>query len=176
MPASVSCVLRAFRLIQDTFPDASLIVVGEGSEREHLQYLSQELHLRNVEFTGSIKPDKMPAYYDRADVYLNSPSIDNMPNSVIEAFACGLPVVSTNAGGIPYIVDDGRTGLLVDIDDHEALARAALRLFREGNFAAEIIKNAHLEVQKYSWSNVRREWLHVYGELTERSLDKTGQK
>lgn len=172
---NVSCVIRAFRLIQDSFPNASLIVVGEGAERERLQSLARELRLRNVEFTGSINPTEMPAYYDRADVYLNSPSIDNMPNSVIEAFACGLPVVSTNAGGIPYIVDDGRTGLLVKIDDPRALACAALRLFHEQKLAADIIRNAQLEVQKYSWSNVRQEWLRVYEELAGRSPDKTRQ-
>ena len=173
---NVSCVLRSFRLIQDALPNASLIVVGEGSERAALQDLSQQLRLRNVEFTGSVEPEEMPAYYDRSDVYLNSPSIDNMPNSVLEAFACGLPVVSTNAGGIPYIVDNGRTGLLVEINDHEALADCAIRLFDEETLGAELIKNARLEVQKYSWANVRREWLSIYEELTERSIDKSGKK
>ena len=87
------------------------------------------------------------------------------PNSIIEAFACGLPVVSTNAGGIPYIVENERTGLLVEVDDHEALARAAIRLFEEEGLAARLISAAHDEVQKYSWQNVRQEWLRTYAEL-----------
>ncbi len=105
----------------------------------------------------------MPEVYDRADIYLNSPNIDNMPNSVIEAFSCGLPVVSTNAGGIPYIVQNEKTGLLVETDDHAALARAALRIMEDDGFAQELIVRARRECEKYSWANVRSEWLRLYG-------------
>jgi glycosyltransferase involved in cell wall biosynthesis len=168
---NVSCLLRAFKLIQGQIPEASLIVVGDGSERESLQSLSVELQLRNVEFTGPVRPEEMPSYYDKADVYLNSPSIDNMPNSIIEAFACGLPVVSTNAGGIPYIVANGETGLLVNVGNHKALASAAIRLFNENGLSAKLTGNARSEVERYSWTRVRRDWLRVYQQLAGRTLE-----
>jgi L-malate glycosyltransferase len=169
---NVACLLRAFKIIQDAIPDASLLVVGEGTERERLKTLTEDLQLRNVKFVGSVKQDEMPAYYEKADVFLNSPLIDNMPNSIIEAFACGLPIVSTNAGGIPYIVENEKTGLLVNVDDDIAMANAALRLFNEEGLASRLIENAHIEAQKYSWLHVRKEWLRIYEELAGRPIEK----
>jgi glycosyltransferase involved in cell wall biosynthesis len=162
---NVECTLRAFKLIQNVFPTASLNVIGDGTQRATLEALALQLDLKNVVFIGSVSPEEMPRYYDSADVYLNSPNIDNMPNSVIEAFACGLPVVSTNAGGIPYVVDNERTGLLVEVNDYMGLANAAVRLFKDEGLAARLISAARIEVQKYSWENVRQEWLRVYSEI-----------
>ena len=162
---NVPCTLRAFAIIQAEIPDASLVVAGDGSEREAIHELAAKLALKNIEFMGRLQPEDMPALYDKADVYLNSPSIDNMPNSIIEAFACGLPVVSTDAGGIPYIVEHEKTGLLVGVDDHAALARQAVRLFQEETLADRLIAAAREEVQKYTWQNVRGEWMRTYREL-----------
>src|SRR5882672_2970402 len=101
---NVACVLRAFALIQRTYPEARLVVAGDGSQRPALLCLAAELGLRNYEFVGRLAPDRMPSLLDAADVYLNAPNIDNMPGSILEAFASGLPVVTTDAGGIPDIV------------------------------------------------------------------------
>ena len=106
----------------------------------------------------------MPALYDAADVYLNSPNIDNMPNSIIEAFAAGLPVVTTSAGGIPHIVTQERTGLMVDCNDHEALGAAALRLLADPALGLRLTTQARQEVlDRYTWSAVHRAWRRVYG-------------
>ena len=126
----MSDVLRAFQLIQK-IPEAKLIVAGYGSEEAKLKKLAVELNLKNIEFTGRVEQSEMPKIYDRADVYLNASIVDNMPLSIIEAFACGLPVVSTDAGGISYIVADGETGLLVKTNDYKALAEQAIRLLED---------------------------------------------
>ncbi|MBA2620612.1 MAG: glycosyltransferase family 4 protein [Acidobacteria bacterium] len=162
---NVACTLRAFALIRKDVPEAQLVVAGDGPEKDKLHRLAEELKLRNIEFLGAVAPEKMPEVYARADIYLNSPSIDNMPNSIIEAFSCGLPVVSTNAGGIPYIVENEKTGLLVDVNDCEALARAALKILESGETAQEIIREARRECVKYTWENVRGEWLKIYRDL-----------
>lgn len=162
---NVSCTLRAFRLIQDRISEASLIVVGDGSERVRLRSLAEDLELKNVTFLGQIPNEQMPKIYDQADIYLNSPDIDNMPNSIIEAFACGLPVISTNAGGIPYIVEHNRTGLLVERDDHVGLAENALQVLSDDALAQSLISNAHAETSQYSWENVRDDWVELYRRL-----------
>lgn len=162
---NVSCILRAFGLIQHKFPDARLIVAGDGEEKERLKNLAEELQLKNVECLGSVSPDEMPALYDRADIYLNSPNVDNMPTSLIEAFACGLPVVSTNAGGISLIVENNVTGILVEKNDHEAMARASIGLLENAEYAQKIITSAHAECAKYSWNSVREKWLELYRQL-----------
>ena len=73
----------------------------------------RDLKLRNVEFRGLVPPEKMSELYDQADIFLNSSNIDNMPGSILDAFAAGMPVVTTSAGGITCIVTHERTGLLV---------------------------------------------------------------
>jgi glycosyltransferase involved in cell wall biosynthesis len=163
---NVPCVLRAFASIQAARPDARLIVIGDGPEREHVHETARALALRNVEFIGAVQPDEMGRWYDEADVYLNASDIDNMPNSIIEAFACGLPVVTSRAGGIPYVVEHERNGLLVDRGDHEALAGAALRLLGDPALARRLIAEGLRDVEEqYTWDAVRDRWLKLYQRL-----------
>jgi glycosyltransferase involved in cell wall biosynthesis len=159
---NVECALRAFAIIQQRLPDARLIVAGDGSQRERLEALSEELDLRNVEFRGRVAPEQMQSLYDEADVYLNSPNIDNMPGSIIEAFASGLPVVTTCAGGIPYIVNDNSTGLVIHCGDHEAMAEAALTLLKDEELWRRITIRAREECERYQWKFVKNEWLKLY--------------
>jgi glycosyltransferase involved in cell wall biosynthesis len=161
----VDTVLRAFALIQERHPDASLTVAGDGGQRAALERLARELGLRNVEFTGQVAPERMRGLYDAADIYLNGSTVDNMPLSILEAYAAGLAVVTTDAGGIPYIVRDGETGLLAPAGDHAALAARALALLDDAGLAARVIAGARAEVGRYSWASVRDEWLKVYREL-----------
>jgi L-malate glycosyltransferase len=163
---NVPCVLRAFALIQQRLPAARLIVVGDGPERERVHAVAAELELRNVDFVGAVKPTEMSRWYDEADVYLNASDIDNMPNSIIESFACGLPVVTTRAGGIPYVVEHERNGLLVDCGDHAALAAAALRLLDEPTLARRLIDEGLSDVKRlYTWEAVGDGWAALYRRL-----------
>jgi len=163
---NIPCVLRAFARIQEQRPEARLIVVGSGPEGERVHALARELSLRNVDFVGAVKPTEMGRYYDEADVYLNASDIDNMPNSIIESFACGLPVVTTRAGGIPYIVEHERNGLLVDCGDHEALANSALRLLDDPALAHRLIDEGLSDVQRhYTWDAVGEGWAALYRRL-----------
>lgn len=163
---NVPCVLRAFATIQARLPDARLIVVGDGPERERVHQTARELALRNVEFIGAVQPEEMGRWYDEADVYLNASDIDNMPNSIIEAFACGLPVVTSRAGGIPYVVEHERNGLMVDCGDHEALAGAALRLIDDPALAQRLISEGRRDVDgQYTWNAVSDRWTALYRRL-----------
>lgn len=164
---NIECTLRAFALIQNQFAEARFIVVGDGSEKNRLFELSQKLSLKQIEFTGRITPDEMPSHYDRADIYVNSSNIDNMPLSLIESFSSGVPVVSTNAGGIPYMLENGKTGLLVQCNDHKALAEQCIRLLNDNLLAFNIIRDARSEAEKYSWASVRKQWMSVYKKLAE---------
>ena len=163
---NVACVLRAFALIQRTHPEARLIIAGDGTERASLMRLTRELRLGNAEFVGRVVPDRMPALYRAADVYLNAPDIDNMPGSILEAFASGLPVVTTDAGGIPYIVRHGETGLIVPRGDHAGMAAAALRLLVDPSLAERLITSAFEECRRrYAPQAVVEDWRSVYAEL-----------
>ncbi|HEX8098444.1 MAG TPA: glycosyltransferase family 4 protein [Pyrinomonadaceae bacterium] len=165
---NVGCVLKAFALVQQRFADASLIVAGDGSQRAELEGLARELNLRNTDFVGLVAPEKMIELYDQADIYLNGSDVDNMPLSILEAFASGLPVVTTNAGGIPYVVADGETGLLVRQNDYEGMAAAAVRLLEDDGLALKMARRAREECGKYSWDAVRVGWLKLYSDAAGR--------
>jgi L-malate glycosyltransferase len=165
---NVACIIRAFALVQSRVPEASLVIAGDGQERTALEALVDELQLRNVDFVGRVSPSGMAALYDDADIYLNSPNIDNMPGSIIEAFACGVPVVSSNAGGIPFVVTSGETGILVERNDHDAMAKAALALLEDPARALALADAARAECEaRYTWPHVRRAWESLYLSLAQ---------
>lgn len=166
---NVACVLRAFRIIQTEHPEARLIVAGDGQQRDLLHALARDLDLQNVDWVGQVDPSRMVELYDEVDVYLNSSSIDNMPNSIVEAYASGLPVVTTDAGGIPYIVDDEKTGLLAPVDDHEQLARAALRVLEDEELARTLSRGGRARCEEhFTWDSVTTQWVALYQELAGR--------
>jgi glycosyltransferase involved in cell wall biosynthesis len=159
----VATTLRAFRIIQHRLPDAELRIIGDGSERARLEQLTQELGLQAVTFSGIVDAADMAEVYDAADVLLNASTLDSMPLSILEAFASGLPVVSTDAGGIPWLVADGETGLLVPPGDPSELAAAALRLLDDEPLAVELVTAAYARCSAYSWTATREDWLALYG-------------
>src|SRR5687768_12780273 len=162
---NVACILRAFEKIQQKFPDAKLIIAGDGTQRSELEWLARDLKLRNVDFRGRVAPHKMNELYNEAHIFLNSSNIDNMPGSILESFASGVPVVSTSAGGIRCIVTHGKNGLLVPRNDHEGMASWAIRLLESPELAASIARNAYEECSAYTWPAVREAWLAAYVRL-----------
>jgi L-malate glycosyltransferase len=163
---NVPCVLRAFAIIQKSYPDASLTIAADGWMRRELEELARDLKLRNARFIGFVPFEQMPALYDSADIYLSATSIDNMPSSLTESMACGLNVVTTDGGGaIPYIMTNEVTGLIVARDNHEALAAAAIRLLSDNELALKLVRNAHESTRKFTWPHIRGEWLKLYRDL-----------
>jgi glycosyltransferase involved in cell wall biosynthesis len=111
----------------------------------------------------------MAALYDEADIYLNASEIDNMPLSLMEAFAAGLPVVTTDAGGIPFIAEHGRNALVVSRGDEASLAENAVRLVQEPRLAIELADSARSDCEnRYTWEAVRDDWLNAYRSVMER--------
>jgi glycosyltransferase involved in cell wall biosynthesis len=159
---NLPCTLRAFARIQQVHPAASLTLVGGGSQGPTLRALADELKLRNVTFAGSVAPERIARFYADADIYLQTPDIDNMPSSVLEAFASGLPVVSTRAGGVPAILTDGVHGLLAPIGDHEQVAQQVLRLLAEPELVRSLTTTAYDATAALTWERVRGQWIDVY--------------
>ena len=128
--------------------------------------LAASLGLRAVRFAGQVPPERMPAFYDDADIYLNSPEIDNMPTSIIEAFAAGLAVVTTDAGGIPFIVRHGDNARMVARGDATAMAAEACALLADPDGALAMTRRARAECEtRYVWPAVRAQWEELYREV-----------
>lgn len=161
----IGTALRAFALIFAQRPDARLSVAGSGPLEAELKALAERLGVAaQVRFTGRLDRDQMAALYQAADLTLNPSRVDNMPVSVLEALACGVPVVSTDVGGIPYLVQHEHTAMLVPRDEPEAMAAAALRVLGDAALAARLRQAGFGEIGRYSWQAVRGELLAVYGE------------
>ena len=147
--------LRAFALVRERRPDARLTIAGSGPEEAKLHALAAELGLgAAVRFAGTLDRDAMAALYRDADVALNPSRADNMPNSLLEAMACGVPVVSTNVGGVPFLVEHERSALLVAPQDPPALAEATLRLLGDTALRRRLVRAGLQQVQRYTWTQV----------------------
>lgn len=152
---NVACGIRAFAILRKTFPDAVLTVAGDGSEKGALITLCSDLGLSDcVSFSGNIANEQMRELYDRADIYLNSSRVDNQPVSILEAFACGLPVVTTAVGGIPYMVTHEEDALLASDDDAAGLADRMRALLRDPSLSERLIRNARARIAEHSWERV----------------------
>jgi len=165
---NVGNVIRAFRLIKDEVPDATLTIAADGSQRAQLEKLVIDLKLDSVTFRGFVPFDQMPDLYDAHDVHLIGNDIDNMPGAITESCATGIIIVTTDAGGIPYIVQNGRSALIVPRGDVAGLAREALRALRDPELSRNLARNARERAQDFTWPRVRGQWLALYHELAGR--------
>ena len=155
-------VVKAFAEVKKEYPEAQLDLVGAGPLEGDVRKLVADLKLTGVNFAGVASRSEIGKYYDQADIFINASWLDNMPISVIEAFAAGTPVVTTSPECMPYLVEDGRTGLLSKVGDEKALAANVIRVLREPGLATALAKNAYEESRKYAWEAVRGQWVRVY--------------
>lgn len=160
---NIPCILRAFKQVQQVLPEATLTLVGDGSQHSVLMQMAKEMQLCNVIFTGRVDNSEIYNYLGKADVMLSTPTVDNMPVSLLEAMNAGLLVISTKVGGVPYMIKNGNTGLLVPSDDSDALAERMLWAIKNNTMARAIIHQAHNAVNKYQWEGVKDKLYSIYG-------------
>ena len=153
---NIPCILRAFKRIQTELPEATLSLVGDGSQHNTLVELAKGMGLQNVTFTGRVDNSEIYTYLDRADILLSAPKADNMPVSLLEAMNAGLLVISSNVGGVPYMIADGVTGLLFESDNSDALASKMLWAVSHPDKSLDMTERARQSLCSYSWTEVGR--------------------
>jgi glycosyltransferase involved in cell wall biosynthesis len=155
--------IRAFLIVRERIPGARMTIAGEGPSRPSLEQLARELGASDaVTFCGRMANADIPALYASADVCINASLADNMPISVLEALASGVPVVSTRVGGVPHLVEHEQTALLVEAANPQAMAEAVLRVLGDAPLRARL-KAAGLEaVRRFDWASVKPKLLAVY--------------
>jgi glycosyltransferase involved in cell wall biosynthesis len=159
----IDTALRVLQQVRKSFPEASITICGSGPERDRLVALAQALEIESaVVFTGRVDNEQIAALYQSADVMVNPSLADNMPNSVLEALASGVPVVSTEVGGVPYLVQHEKTALLVPVSDVDAMAEAVIRVLETPELAARMVTAGLAEIQQYTWPNVEGKLQAVY--------------
>lgn len=118
-----------------------------------------------MSFPGAISKRDVPRQLAQADILLNTTNFDNTPVSVIEAMACGLPVVSTNVGGIPHLLRDGDTALLVRPANVAAMTQAVARLVEEPDLALRLGRNGRKLIEAFDWRILLPQWEQLLGRL-----------
>jgi glycosyltransferase involved in cell wall biosynthesis len=159
---------RVVALLAAEFPGVSLVMVGRDKGDGSLQ-ATRELaaHLGvagRISFPGGVSKTDVPDWLNRGEIFLNTTNVDNTPVSVLEAMACGLPVVSTNVGGIPYLLKTEEDALLVPANDPAAMAAAIGRVLREPALARRLSRNARATAEQRSWSLVLPRWKELIAE------------
>lgn len=133
--------------------DGSLVKVKELTKKIGLQDF--------VEFTGYMSKEDWIQKSTEFDIFINTTTIDNIPVSVLEAMALGLPVVSTNVGGIPYLINHNTNGLLVEIDNAEGMSKAIVDLIDKPDVALRIAKRARLTAENFDVDKLKNKWVEI---------------
>lgn len=151
-----------FQELKKVFPEAELCMVGPDKDGTLLKVkaLSKKKRL-NVKFTGKLSKQAWTKLSEDYDIFINTTHFDNTPVSVIEAMALGLPIVSTNVGGITYLLEDKETALLVDDNDINGMTLAIKEIITNKNLNRHLIKNAKQLVQEFDWDIVKNKWDEV---------------
>lgn len=153
--------------VRERYPNATLVMAGpdKGLEAE-VKIAARDLGVKDaVRFPGFLDSRAKTEEFARADIFINTNRIDNMPVSVVEACASGLPVVATDVGGIRHLIADGKTGILVDDNDAEQMAAAVIKLIEEPDLAGRLSENGRQLADLSDWNAVRHEWGALFDRL-----------
>lgn len=148
-----------FHAIKKEYPEATLCMVGpekDGSLEETKNYAKQ-LGLE-VQFTGRLSKEEWIGLSENYDIFLNTTHFDNTPVSVMEAMALGLPIITTNVGGIPFLLEDTVTGILVNDKDQEKMIESVKSVLNNSHYAKSLSQNARLLASTFDWQEVKSIW------------------
>ena len=170
-------LLKAMPSVISEIPDSELVIVGDGVMRRELEELSRKYEVKgHVKFVGFVDENLKPLYYKAADVFCLPSIITSESFGIVnlEAMACGVPVVASKIGGIPDVVKNGKTGLLVPPRDPKALAEAIICLLQDENVRRKMGRNARKKAENYSWKRIAEKYERVYEELISGGYDHRG--
>lgn len=155
--------VQVFSLLKKEYPNAELTMIGPFKDISKIE-MQNLIDSYNVEvyLTGKLEKKEWISKACEYDIFLNTTTIDNMPVSVIEAMMLGLPVVSTNVGGLPFLIEDGKTGQLVDTNNPQMMVDAIKGYLNNADFTIKIAELAHAEVQKYDWNVIKYQWIDLF--------------
>lgn len=154
--------VKVLAKLLETYPQASLCMVGPNKDGslEKCKALAETMGIAGqIRFTGLMPKSEWITLSNDSDLFINTTNFDNMPVSVIEAMALGLPVVSTNVGGLPYLIKDREDGLLVDKGNVTEMVDAIRRLLEEPALASRLSSTARAKAENFDAGIVLQKWV-----------------
>jgi glycosyltransferase involved in cell wall biosynthesis len=165
-------LLDVFIDVSNQRSDAYLVIIGEGELRPALQYKVKQVGLNHkILFTGFVSEMEKIQWLNAADIFVSASSMEGFGLNVVEAMACGKPVIVSNAGSLPEIVEQGKTGFVVPLGDKKGFVNAILQVMEDRTLQAFLGESARKRVQHhFSWEQSAKKVLSIYEELVARSL------
>lgn len=167
----IDILLEAVHLLvsRNEIPEISVNIVGDGQQRERLEAMAERLDIdSNVRFLGRLPNAQVPAILKSADVAAVASRSESFGVAAVEAQACGVPVIASSVGGLPEVVEDGVSGVIVQKEDPEALARALVELHEDRARLRRMGQAARDRVRKhYDWSRNLRHMVDIYRSVLE---------
>ena len=156
--------VKVLNEIKKEYPEAILCMVGpeKDSSFKNCKALAKKLQIENsIEFTGMLTKNEWHKKSEQYNIFINTTNIDNAPVSVMEAMALGLPVVSTNAGGMPFLIENNKTGILVNKNDINAMVNAIFSICKNEEITNQLVINARKLVESHDWNKVKFLWRNI---------------
>lgn len=145
--------IHAVAKVVETQPNCKLLIIGEGDARKELETLANQLGVnQNVIFVGSIPQAKVYQYMKRADVFLSLYDLSNLGNPLMEAMICGLPIITLNNGDTSTVIKHNETGVLLDLDNVDAVPDYINKILNDREFANHLSENVFLFAKREFWS------------------------
>lgn len=159
-------LVQAFNVLYSRYDNARLVIVGDGNERKSLENLVMSLGLKDkVDFAGVVPHENVLPYYQQADVFVLPSLNEGMSNVILEAMACGLPVVATDTGGTKELVADGVNGLIVKMRDANDLMEKIEKLILNPELKTSMSAESRKRAEALSWEKVAGEYIELYGKI-----------
>ena len=155
-------VIEVLKELKNSYPKAILCMIGPDKDGtlEDVKQLINKYHLNeSVEITGVLSKKEWHKKSENYDIFINTTNVDNTPISVIEAMALGLPVVSTNVGGMPYLIQHNEDGVLVEKNNPSAMTKEICKIVEENKYSLAI--NARKKVENFDWNIVQSKWIEI---------------
>jgi glycosyltransferase involved in cell wall biosynthesis len=154
--------IEVLKIIKEKYSEVTLCMIGPVKDASFdlvKEKVIQEGLDSNIEFTGVLSKDKWHERSKDFDIFINTTNFDNTPVSVMEAMALGLPIISTNVGGMPYLIQNGKDGILVEKENEKLMAEEVIKLIENG--AHDMILSARKKAESFAWENVKKKWLEI---------------
>jgi glycosyltransferase involved in cell wall biosynthesis len=163
--------VRVLALLKQDYPSVQLLMVGPDKSDGSLEKMERAAARLGVtdalSWIGPVPKSEVPRVLNQGDIFLNTTRYESFGVSVMEAAACGLPIVTTNAGELSYLWQDNHDALVVDVDDAPAMAEAIRRLLTESDLAGKLSHNARAKAEQYDWSLILPQWEKLFTELAQ---------
>lgn len=166
--------ITVVKKLSEQYPDIRLTMVGpdkDGSLQTCKDLAEKEGVADRVTFTGRLSKEDWIKLSEKHSVFLNTTNFDNLPVSIIEAMALGMPIVSTNVGGVPFLIDDGVDGILVPPKDEAAMIHAISALLNDSEQVAALSKAARTKAEQFDWAVVSKAWNKLLSSICKKTID-----